>query len=126
MAISSLGANKSPGPDIFTAAIFKIFWTTLEDDIMNMIHDFFYSGVTNASLNETYICLIPKDLDARMVSDYRPISIIGIYLKTLFHLLVFFDIVLSMSFYWCKIGHHFKNFSLLALVAIWRCFCNHL
>ena len=76
LAISSLGANKSPGLDGFTAEFLEFFWTTLKDDIMNMVSDFFDSRIINASLNETYICLIPKKLDARMIFGYWPISLI--------------------------------------------------
>lgn len=38
---------------------------------MTMIHDFFSSGIVNASLNETYICLIPKKIVSKSVADYR-------------------------------------------------------
>ena len=44
---------------------------------MNMFHDFFDFGIINASLNEIYVCVIPKKLDARMVFDYRPFRILN-------------------------------------------------
>ena len=41
---------------------------------------FFRNGVINGNLNETYICLISKKLDARTVADFRPISLTtGLY-----------------------------------------------
>lgn len=77
MAISSLGANKPPIPDGFAAEFFKFFWPTLKGDIMTMVHDFFDSGIINASLNKTYIYVSsPKKWMQRKVSDYRPISLI--------------------------------------------------
>lgn len=43
---------------------------------MNVVHDFFGFEMINVSLNETYICLIPKKKDPKVVSDYRSIIII--------------------------------------------------
>lgn len=42
-----------------------------------MLHDFYGFGVINASLNETYICLIPKKIDSKLVSNYWPTSLIS-------------------------------------------------
>ena len=49
-------------------------------DIMRVFQDFFRNRVINGNLNETYICLISKKLDARTVADFRPISLTtGLY-----------------------------------------------
>ena len=49
-------------------------------DFMRVFQYFFRIGVINENLNETYICLISKKLDARTVADFRPISLTtGLY-----------------------------------------------
>lgn len=80
-AVKDLETNKTPGPDGFTAEFYKKYWNILKHDILKVFQDFFRKGIINASLNETYICLIPKKMDARTVSDYRPISLISCMYK---------------------------------------------
>ena len=49
-------------------------------NIMRVFQDFFRNRVINGNLNETYICLISKKLDARIVTDFHPISLTtGLY-----------------------------------------------
>lgn len=75
IVVSSLGSSKSPGPYSFAAEFYKFFCSTLKLNIMNMISDFYSNGIINATLNETFLCLIPKKVDAR--NNYRPISLIS-------------------------------------------------
>lgn len=35
---------------------------------------FLKNGIINGNLNETYICIIPKKVEAMLVGDFRPIS----------------------------------------------------
>lgn len=80
IAIKALGSNKSPGPDGYTAEFFKKTWNILKADLLKVFQDFFEKGIINASVNETYICLIPKKIDTRTMGDYRPISLTtGLY-----------------------------------------------
>ena len=54
--------------------------TLWELNIMRAFQDFFWNGVINGNLNETYICLISKKLDTHTVADFCPISLtIGLY-----------------------------------------------
>lgn len=86
-AVCFLGSNKSPGPDGFTAEFFKCFWPTIKSDMMLLFNDFFTYGVINVKLNETYTCLIPKKVDSKTVSDYRPISLIPCAYEIVAHVL---------------------------------------
>ncbi|XP_023518084.1 uncharacterized protein LOC111781628 [Cucurbita pepo subsp. pepo] len=79
-AIQNLGSDKTLGPDGFTSEFFQKCWNFMRVDIMRVFHDFFRNGVINGNLNETYIYLISKKLDARTVADFRPISLTtGLY-----------------------------------------------
>lgn len=42
------------------------FWPSRKSDIMNMVHDFFDSGVISALLNESYIFLISKKIESKL------------------------------------------------------------
>jgi hypothetical protein len=72
--VTDFGTNKTPGPDGFIAEFFKKSWNILKEDIKGVFNDFFKNGIINASVNETYICLIPK-IGAKSAGDFRPISL---------------------------------------------------
>ena len=74
-AIQHLGSDKTLGPNGFTSKKFQKCWNFMRADIMRVFQDFFQNGVINGNLNETYICLISKKLDARTVANFRPISL---------------------------------------------------
>lgn len=40
----------------------------------NLVDEFFINGKINAYVQENFICLIQKKLDAVPIKDYRPIS----------------------------------------------------
>nr|GFB55027.1 RNA-directed DNA polymerase, eukaryota [Tanacetum cinerariifolium] len=71
------GDNKSPGPDDFTFEFFKKYWDLIGPDLCEAVEYFFSNGVFPNGCNTFFIALIPKVTDAKHVSDYRPISLIG-------------------------------------------------
>ncbi|GJX44705.1 RNA-directed DNA polymerase, eukaryota [Tanacetum coccineum] len=76
-AVWDCGANKSPGPDGFTFEFFCKFWKTLDQDVFQAVSDFFENGHIPRGCNASFIALIPKIHDAKIVKDFRPISLIG-------------------------------------------------
>ncbi|GJS95704.1 RNA-directed DNA polymerase, eukaryota [Tanacetum coccineum] len=76
-AVWDCGANKSPGPDGFTFEFFRKFWKTLDQDVFQAVSDFFENGHIPRGCNASFIALIPKIHDAKIVKDFRPISLIG-------------------------------------------------
>ncbi|GJV13950.1 putative reverse transcriptase domain-containing protein [Tanacetum coccineum] len=56
----SMGDDRAPGPDGFTAAFFKKAWDVVGGDITCAIRDFFSNGKLLKELNHTIISLIPK------------------------------------------------------------------
>ncbi|GJT37806.1 RNA-directed DNA polymerase, eukaryota, reverse transcriptase zinc-binding domain protein [Tanacetum coccineum] len=59
-ALFSIGDDKSPGPDGYTAAFFKEAWDVVANDVTNAICEFFRNGTLLKEINHTIIALIPK------------------------------------------------------------------
>ncbi|GKA50952.1 probable kinetochore protein NUF2 [Tanacetum coccineum] len=72
-ALFSIGDDKSPGPDGYTAAFFKEAWDVVANDVTNAICEFFRNGTLLKEINHTIIALIPKVKSPTLVNDYRPI-----------------------------------------------------
>ncbi|GJY89249.1 hypothetical protein Tco_0503877 [Tanacetum coccineum] len=80
-AFFSIGDDKSPGPDGYTAAFFKEAWNVVANDVTNAICEFFRNGTLLKELNHTIIALIPKVKNPTRVVDYRPISCCNVLFK---------------------------------------------
>nr|GEV20576.1 histone deacetylase 9 isoform X1 [Tanacetum cinerariifolium] len=76
-AVWNCGDNKSPGPDGFTFEFFKKYWGFIGLDFCKAVEYFFANGAFPIGCNSSFIALIPKVVDAKYVSDFRPISLIG-------------------------------------------------
>ncbi|GKB77479.1 hypothetical protein Tco_0944374, partial [Tanacetum coccineum] len=59
-ALFSMGNEKSPGPDGFSAAFFKEAWDIVADDFVAAVCEFFTNGKILRELNHTIIALILK------------------------------------------------------------------
>nr|GEY59203.1 RNA-directed DNA polymerase, eukaryota [Tanacetum cinerariifolium] len=71
------GVDKSLGPDGFTFGFIRRFWSLLEKDVVAAVKYFFTSGTFPKGCNASFISLISKIPDAKMIKDFRPISLIG-------------------------------------------------
>ncbi|GJU78052.1 RNA-directed DNA polymerase, eukaryota [Tanacetum coccineum] len=80
-AIWDCGSDKSPGPDGFTFAFYKDFWNVIKSDVMDFVHHFFNNGILPRGCNTSFITLIPKVPSPMVISDFRPISLIGAQYK---------------------------------------------
>nr|GEV49138.1 putative RNA-directed DNA polymerase, eukaryota, reverse transcriptase zinc-binding domain protein [Tanacetum cinerariifolium] len=80
-AVWSCGNDKAPGPDGFTFSLVKTYWEILKTDILEFVSEFFVTGFIPTGCNSSFITLIPKVINPMGVSDYRPISLIGIQYK---------------------------------------------
>ncbi|CAN1136998.1 Transposon TX1 uncharacterized 149 kDa protein [Linum perenne] len=76
-------ADKSPGPDGFTAHFFKVCWQIVKDDVIQAVQYFFYSGKVPSFVNSIYHALIPKKQNATDMKDYRPISCCNVIYKVI-------------------------------------------
>ncbi|GKD46609.1 hypothetical protein Tco_1271254, partial [Tanacetum coccineum] len=80
-AIFSMGNDKSPGPDGYTAAFFKEAWGIISHDVTMVVQEFFTNGTLLKELNHTIIALIPKVASPSRINDYRPISCCNVLYK---------------------------------------------
>ncbi|GKA30743.1 RNA-directed DNA polymerase, eukaryota [Tanacetum coccineum] len=76
-AVWDCGVDKSPGPDGFTFGFYKRFWDLIGNDVVAAVKSFFDSGYFSKGCNSSFITLIPKIPDAKLVKDFRPICLIG-------------------------------------------------
>ena len=75
------GIDKSPVPDGFTFGFYRRFWNVIEKDVVAAVKYFFHHGSIPKGCNSAFIALIPKIPDAKMVKDFRPISLLVAYIK---------------------------------------------
>ncbi|GKA50427.1 RNA-directed DNA polymerase, eukaryota [Tanacetum coccineum] len=80
-AVWNCGDNKSPGPDGYSFEFLKKYWDLVGSDFCGAVEYFFDHGTFPKGCNTSFIALIPKVLDAKLVSDFRPISLIGCVYK---------------------------------------------
>ncbi|KAJ9544985.1 hypothetical protein OSB04_024692 [Centaurea solstitialis] len=87
-AMFSIGNEKAPGPDGFSAKFFKATWKTIGKDVSIVVHNFFYMSHLAGELNHTLLCLLPKSTNASTVSDFRPIACCTVLYKCISKMLV--------------------------------------
>ncbi|GKB29202.1 RNA-directed DNA polymerase, eukaryota [Tanacetum coccineum] len=76
-AVWDCGIDKSLGPDGVTFGFIRRYWSLIEKDVVAAVQHFFTSGNFPKGCNASFIALIPKIPDAKLVKDFRPISLIG-------------------------------------------------
>ncbi|GKF38472.1 RNA-directed DNA polymerase, eukaryota, reverse transcriptase zinc-binding domain protein, partial [Tanacetum coccineum] len=80
-AVWDCGSSKAPGPDGYSFAFVKKYWGTIQKDLYAFVNLFFASCVMPNSANSSFFTLIPKVNNPTLITDFRPISLIGIRYK---------------------------------------------
>lgn len=80
-AVFDINPGKCPGPDGMTGYFFQQFWETSGEEVTAMVQKFFRTGVLEAEMNDTNICLIPKTITSKKMCEYRPISLCNVAYK---------------------------------------------
>ncbi|GJR95795.1 RNA-directed DNA polymerase, eukaryota [Tanacetum coccineum] len=80
-AVWDCGSSKAPGPDGYSFAFVKKYWGTIQKDLYDFVNLFFASCVMPNGANSLFFTLIPKVNNPTLITDFRPISLIGIHYK---------------------------------------------
>ncbi|GJV42753.1 RNA-directed DNA polymerase, eukaryota, reverse transcriptase zinc-binding domain protein [Tanacetum coccineum] len=86
-AVWGCGGNKAPGRDGFSFIFLKTYWDLFSYDIAEFVMKFFDSCLMPTGANSSFITLIPKVTNPLHITDYRPISLIGVHYKIIAKLL---------------------------------------
>lgn len=79
----SIGTDRAPGPDGYSAGFFRHSWETVGGDVSAAVKEFFESGRLLRQLNHTVLTLLPKSANASSVSEYRPIACRNVIYKVI-------------------------------------------
>nr|GEY02021.1 hypothetical protein [Tanacetum cinerariifolium] len=82
-AIFSMGNDKSPRPDSYTAAFFMEAWESIANDVIKAVQEFFRNGNLLKELIHTIISLILKVSTPTRTNDYRLISCCNVLFKVI-------------------------------------------
>jgi hypothetical protein len=80
-AAHQLKSNATPGPDGLNANFYQTYWDTIGGGDTQTALDILNNGGNPETLNETYICVIPKHNNPTTPADYRPIALCNVILK---------------------------------------------
>mgnify|MGYP003702354059 FL=1 len=73
--------NKAPDPDGFPAEFYKVFWSVIKNDLLDLFKEFHNASLPLFSLNFGTIILLPKCVEAMKIQQYRLICLLNVSFK---------------------------------------------
>lgn len=73
--IKAMDRTSAPGPDGFGPGFYQAVWADIEPKIMRYLSSFYPGEADMSRINRSYIVLLPKTLDARTPTAFRPICL---------------------------------------------------
>ena len=78
---STNAPTKSPGPNGMSPIFYQKYWDVVGTNVIDCVLHTLNTGVMPPSLNETFICLIPKVKSPQKITEFRPISLCNVSYK---------------------------------------------
>jgi hypothetical protein len=82
-ALQQTPKNKAPGPDGFTSDFFHHCWPMIRTEVWEILEDSRATGQVLQALNATFLTLIPKEGNAHLPQQFRPIALCNVIYKLL-------------------------------------------
>ncbi|GJX75034.1 RNA-directed DNA polymerase, eukaryota, reverse transcriptase zinc-binding domain protein [Tanacetum coccineum] len=82
-AVWDCSSSKAPDPDGFSFAFVKKYCDYIKVDILEYVNIFLDTGSLPHGSNSSFFTLIPKVSNSIFIKYFRPISLIGVYYKTI-------------------------------------------
>ncbi|CAM8885100.1 unnamed protein product [Rhodiola kirilowii] len=82
-ALFQMHPSKAPGIDGFSTGFFQSSWHIVKHDFISECLKFLNHGLLNPTHNTSVITLIPKLKGATKITEFRPISLIGVVAKVI-------------------------------------------
>ncbi|XP_057803415.1 uncharacterized protein LOC131018702 [Salvia miltiorrhiza] len=81
VAVFSMDASSSPGPDGFSGKFFQSCWSLIRNDVWKAVRTFFEKSYLPHSCNSSIMVLLPKKDRVDAVGDLRPIVLSNFFYK---------------------------------------------
>lgn len=81
VALKQMVPLKAPSPNRMPPIFYQHHWSSIRDNVSYAMLSCLNSGIILASINYTYITLIPKVKCPKRVSEFRPIALCNVLYK---------------------------------------------
>lgn len=79
---------KAPRPDELHPLFYLNYWDTIGNSVKYFCHKVFTDYEIDPTINYTFICVIPKNNNASIIAQYRPITLCNTIYKIITKILV--------------------------------------